>query len=123
MTRELRNKYFPFFMAMFVLTVFFVVFNAVPERGDYTTAVLVFCSVLGWSAIILFSPRVVEKRRLAFHIGAAVLLSLGVLYMPRPFVRVPFWHWFLFGLILFSYFGLYYFIRIQSVVKSRCEEE
>ena len=123
MSRELRDRYFPFFMAMFTLTVFFVVFSTVPERGDYTTAVLVFCAVLGWSAIVLFSPRAEEKRRLAFHIGAAVLISLGVLYMPQPFVRVPFWHWFLFGLILFSYLGLIYFIRIQSSVKSRCEEE
>lgn len=116
MSRSLRN-WVPTGLAVFTCALSLFTDHHSSYTAHLTTSVMAVCATLGWAAIVLFLHG--QRRRLNWHLAVAVAVPLCTRVFPGLFFWEPFWHWFLYGLMLFSFLGLSLFIRRQKPYRPR----
>jgi hypothetical protein len=82
---------FPVLFALLTLGLFLLLFPPAPGTPGITSACLVFLTALGWSALIVFGGKGMRGRRVAYP-GAALLASLLLVCVFRPFPVEPLQH-------------------------------
>jgi len=82
---------FPVLFALLTLGLFLLLFHPAPGTPGSTSASLVFLTALGWSALIAFGRTGLRGRRAAYPV-AALLASLLLVLVVRPFPVDPLQH-------------------------------
>ncbi len=111
--KKLLNYIFPLFFGLFAFLFYIVIYHPAVESEDFTTAVLVFFTALGSSAIVRFSAK--EFRfLLRLYAVSSVILPLFFIFFIKIFkVNFPF-HPLLLGLIILGLIVLRFFVAYNE---------
>ncbi|HDP95010.1 MAG TPA: hypothetical protein ENN40_06590 [Candidatus Aminicenantes bacterium] len=110
--KEPSRNWFPAGLAAFTLVVALLAYPSTGAGTNFTTAIMAAGACLGWAAIILFLHG--RRRTLIAHLVVAMAVPLCTRLMPGFFPWEPYRHWYLYGLMLFSFLGLILFVRTQK---------
>ena len=102
---------FPVLFALLTLGLFLLLFHPAPGTPGITSACLVFLTALGWSALIVFGRTGRRWRRIAYP-GAALLASLLLVGVFRPFPVDPLQHTLMVALQALGMAGIVLYLHI-----------
>lgn len=89
--KRLTRLAFPLLFALLPLGWFLLLYRPAPASPEMTSACLVFLTALGWSSLIDFNRREMKRSR-TFLAVAALLVSLLLIGVFRPFPVLPLSH-------------------------------
>jgi hypothetical protein len=89
--KKLPYLAFPVLFALLTLGLFLLLYRPAPASAGMTSACLVFLTALGWCALIVFGRREMNGLK-AFYAAVALLASIGITGVFRPFPVQPLHH-------------------------------
>ena len=102
---------FPVLFALLTLGLFLLLFRPAPASAGMTSASLVFLTALGWCALIVFGRREMNGLK-RFYAAAALLASLAITLVFRPFPVDPLQHPLMVALQALGMAGIVLYLRI-----------
>ncbi len=109
--KRLPYMAFPVLFALLPLSLFLLLYRPAPASPEMTSACLVFLTALGWCALIDFNCREL-KRLQTFYAAAALLVSLLIVGVFRPFPVLPLSHGLMIVLQALGGAGIVLYLRI-----------
>lgn len=109
--RKLRLVLFPVVFALLTLLLFLLLYRPVAASPGMTSAGLVFLTALGWSALIVFGRREMNRLKAAYA-ATALLASLLLTVVLRPFPVDPLHHYLMVVLQALGMAGIVLYLRI-----------
>ncbi len=102
---------FPALFALLPLGLFLLLYRPEPASPGMTSACLVFLTALGWCSLIVFSRREMKWLKTCYA-GAALLGSLLIVVVFRPFPVLPLSHGLMIVLQALGGAGIVLYLRI-----------
>lgn len=102
---------FPVLFALLPLGLFLLLYRPGPESPGMTSALLVFCTALGWCALIVFGRREMNRLKI-FYAVASLLAALLIIGVFRPFPVLPLHHGLMVVLQALGSAGIVIYLRI-----------
>ncbi len=89
--KRLSQLAFPVLFALLPLGLFLLLYRPAPASPEMTSACLVFLTALGWCSLIGLNRREMKPLKI-FYAAAALLVSLLIVGLLRPFPVLPLSH-------------------------------
>jgi hypothetical protein len=118
--KKLYNKSRPLLFAIFSFTFYYVIYRPQYRSEDFTTACLVFSSILAWTAIITLIEEEKSRGVMAVYIAIAILIPIVGIQVFEVLPLQPVWHPFLLGLLGFSVPCLMLWVTASARSRRKC---
>ena len=112
---------FPLLFALLTLAVFLLLYRPAAGTPGMTSAGLVFLTALGWSSLIVFGRREMHGLKV-FYATAALLASVLLAWVFRPFPVDPLQHGLMIALEALGMAGIVLYLRILKKNKENANE-
>jgi hypothetical protein len=109
--KKLGIRFFPLIFALLTLVLFLLLYRPGLESPGMTSACLVFLTALGWSSLIIFSRKGMRGRKFIYPVFA-LLISILLIRVLRPFPVDPLQHYVMVGLQLLGIAGIILYMYI-----------
>jgi hypothetical protein len=101
----------PWLFATLPLALFFLLFRPALDSLEMTSACLVFLTALGWSALIVFGRKRMHGLK-TIYAATALLASILLIRVFRPFPVDPLQHRLMVGLQALGMAGIIFYLHI-----------
>lgn len=111
--KKVLNRLAPLFFAMFSFLFYILIYRPPIKSMGFTTACLVFCAALCWSAVIILFHR---RQNVLMYTYVAISLLIPLLLL-EAFHLLPLdrlWHRTILGLLIVSTISLFIFMTCRS---------
>ncbi len=109
--KKVLARLFPLVFALLTLALFLLLYRPVWKSPGMTSSCLVFLTALGWSSLIVFSRKGMRGRKFVYPISA-LLISVLLIWVLRPFPVDPLQHYLMVVLQVLGIAGIALYMQI-----------